>query len=45
MAYNIQFSFFPGDPGEDDQEFDSNWTAEAEPVRSFRIEMHRCLVR
>ena len=35
----VQFSFFPGDPGEDDEEFDFNWTAEAEPVRSFNIDV------
>lgn len=41
-TFNIymQFAFFPGDPGEDDQEFDENWLPEAEPVSSkFKLSL------
>ncbi|CDW71484.1 UNKNOWN [Stylonychia lemnae] len=30
----IQFSFFPGDPGEVEEDFDINWSADQEPIES-----------
>jgi hypothetical protein len=35
-SLTLKFSFFPGDPGEDDDVFDDNWTAETEPVLRFK---------